>query len=130
MINMFNIISISLQLSNPDILSSICWVESNHRNVVNWKDGGSPSYGPCQIKLETANWMRYKYKLGSKDLTEKDLMKPEISIFYAALYFKYQFKRYDNLSCAISAYNAGRCIKSNQITYVSKVIKRLNKVSK
>lgn len=106
-------------------MDAICWVETNHRNVINPKDGGSPSYGLCQIKLETANWIHYKHKLGNEDLTEADLMKPEVNIFYAGLYFKYQWDKYKDLKCAISAYNAGRCIKGNMNTYVKKVLQRL-----
>ena len=121
------IIALALQLQNPNIMSAICWVESNHRNVINKDDGGSPSYGICQIKLSTANWMHFKHKLGDKELTAEDLMKPEVNILYASLYLKYQLNRYDTLRCAISAYNAGRCIKSNQKTYVKKVLKRMKK---
>jgi hypothetical protein len=54
------------------------------------------------------------------------MLKREVSIYYAAIYLKYQLERYPtDLRCAISGYNAGRCIKSNQKTYVDKVLRRL-----
>lgn len=83
---------------------SICWIESNHRNVINEDDGGSPSYGQCQVKLNTA-------KMFKKDITIKELMEPYINFTMATKYYMWQLKRYNNnVDCAISAYNAGRCI--------------------
>lgn len=123
----FKTIAIALQLhgSYPKLMYSICWVESNHRNVNNPDDGGSPSYGYCQIKLKTANWMKEKYGIPGPKLTPADLNTAEINIFYASLYMKYQLNRYKgDLNCAISAYNAGRCISGNQNTYVKKVLNK------
>ena len=119
-------ISLALQLSVPNAMDAICWVESSHRNVVNKNDGGSPSYGVCQIKLDTANWMKELHRIPGYTLKPADLMVKEINIFYATLYFKYQLHRYGQLSCAISAYNAGHCIKGNQKTYVRKVMSRMS----
>ena len=125
------IIGLALQIQVPGIMSSICWIESSYRNVVNRDDGGSPSYGLCQIKENTANWMKELHRIPGPALTEEELMKPEVNIFYSSLYFKYQYKRYKgNLECAISAYNAGRCIRQNKRTYVRKVLRHYEKSNK
>jgi hypothetical protein len=86
---------------NPDLLLSVCMTESGLRNVHSPKDGHSPSYGPCQIKLETAH--RF-----NKSLNIANIKKPEVSTKYAALYLEHQLKRYDNHVCrAVLAYNQG-----------------------
>lgn len=119
-------LTISLKINNPNLLPAICWVESNYRNVDNLKDGGSPSYGICQIKLDTANWMKEHYNIPGSELEASDLQKIEINAFYSGLYLLYLGKRYkDDLKCVISAYNAGSCIKSNQDTYVKKVLDKI-----
>ena len=100
------------------LLLAICHVESNHRNIHNLNDFGSPSYGPCQIKLETA-------RLFNPRLTGKDLYKPKKSVYYAGLYLKKQLKRYNEEDCAIASYNSGTCkFKKEKIRnyyYVRKV---------
>jgi len=126
MLDILTTMAIALKISTPGLLPSICWVESNYRNVINEFDGGSPSYGICQIKLNTANWMKEYHKITGPVLDETDLMEPKINTLYAGLYIKYQLNRYNgDIECAISAYNAGRCIKGNK-KYVKKVLKRLN----
>ncbi len=83
------------------LLLAICTTESNLKNVINPDDGGSPSYGICQVKLGTA-------KMFSTSVTQHDLMLPRVNAHYAALYVRYQLKRYRyNIPNAISAYNAG-----------------------
>lgn len=85
-------------------------------------DGNSPSYGVCQIKLETARYLGFSG-------TAKQLMKPENNIFWAGKYLSMQLKRYNNdPRKAVAAYNAGTHrvdkrgkIKNNQ--YVVKVFK-------
>lgn len=104
----------------PGLLPAICSAESDFRNIINKDDGGSPSYGICQIKLSTAQMMM-------PWVTSDMLMDRQINGFAAALYIEWQSKRYDKLECIISSYNAGRCIKSNQDTYVKKVKKRMKK---
>lgn len=106
------------------LLPAICWVESQHTaNAVNESD---PSYGTCQIKVDTANWMRLRHKVSSTVVTKEDLLKPEINALYGALYIAYQWKRYETHKfreyCTISSYNAGSCIGSNK-GYVKKVRK-------
>lgn len=111
------------------IVMSICWIESGHKNVVNKHDGGSPSYGICQVKLDTANWMKEYNRIPGKPLTSKDLMNPETNIQYAELYLRYQLKVYNNdINCAISAYNAGSCIKWNQKRYVKRVLEKAKEI--
>lgn len=123
-------ITILLKIQEPNLLESICYVETNIRNVDNMTDGGSPSYGVCQIKLETANWMKEYYRLPGEPLIESDLRVPEINIFYSGLYLKYNVKRYKgDLKCAISAYNAGRCVTFNS-KYVNKVLRRKAELDK
>lgn len=112
------------------ILISICGVESDFRpNIVNIDDGGldNHSFGLCQVSYRTAIEL-----LGMKpnsfctkriELGKCPLFKPEINLFYAQKYFEYQLKRYNySVVKAVSAYNAGKAIKSNR-KYVQKVLK-------
>ena len=118
MIKILIIINIALQLPKG-LLPAICKVESNFRNVDNMDDGGSPSFGICQIKLNTA-------RMFNKKVTAADLRIPEINAYYAGRYLKYQHNRYKNHRfreyCTISAYNGGTCFGSNK-KYVEKVRK-------
>lgn len=124
--NIFTVLAMSLSFNNPNLLSAVCWIETRHQNIYTADDVGSPSYGDCQIKLDTANWMHHQHIMDGPYLNHSDMLKQEISIFYAALYLKHQIERYPgDLRCGISAYNAGRCIKGNQKTYVDRVMKRL-----
>lgn len=76
--------------------------ETNLTNVVNHDDGGSPSYGVCQVKLNTARMF--------DDLaTEESLLNPHYNIRIAAEYLLWQSRRYKARECVIAAYNAGRC---------------------
>ncbi|NIO44455.1 MAG: transglycosylase SLT domain-containing protein [Candidatus Aenigmarchaeota archaeon] len=95
------IITLTLGIQPPNLLKSICYTESHFRNVINKDDGGSPSYGICQIKLETA-------RMYDKNITAKDLMYPRINIWFAGLYLRDLLKKYDNnIRLGIAAYNAG-----------------------
>lgn len=107
----------------PDgLLSALCYVESGHDyQAVNINDGGSSSYGVCQIKLSTAQLLGFKG-------TEKSLRKPSTNIYYAGKYLRSQLNRYDNdITKAVAAYNAGtykvnkRGLTRN-IKYVNKVL--------
>lgn len=83
------------------LLLAICTHESGLKNIINENDGGSPSYGICQIKESTARESGFKGK-------ESDLMKPEVNVLYAAKYLAKQLNRYNgDWTMAISAYNAG-----------------------
>jgi soluble lytic murein transglycosylase-like protein len=91
-------------------------------------DNGSPSYGVCQIKENTARMLGYKGKA-------MDLRNPHIGIKYAALYLKYQLDRYNNdWLQAVAAYNAGTYIESNKklgcpknLKYIKLVQEKLDK---
>ena len=64
-------------------------------------DNGSPSYGSCQIKKLTAEFLGFK---GDPML----LNKPKINSHYAALYLKYQQSRYgDDWVKLVASYNSG-----------------------
>ncbi len=85
------------------LLSAICWVESKHDPAaINVVDGGSASYGECQIKLKTARHMGFAGY-------PSQLLNRETNRKYAGLYLKYQLLRYQgDVVKAVSAYNAGR----------------------
>ena len=70
------------------LLLGICAHESNDFTM-NYSpyDHGSPSYGFCQLKYRTAIILGFK---GSPS----ELMGPKVNAKYAALYLKYQEKRY------------------------------------
>ncbi len=69
------------------------------------------------MKVETA-------RMFDPALSENDLMDPEVNMYYAGRYLKWQLNRYGgDINKAISAYNAGRAIESN-VYYVSKVLRR------
>lgn len=87
----------------PGLLSALCFVESRHNpEAIHMDDGGSASLGICEIKLNTAKGLGFK---GS----QKDLMQPQINIYYAGKYLKQQLVRYDgNYLKAVASYNAGK----------------------
>ena len=108
------------------ILFAICSHESGLHNKIVHRDGGSPSYGICQVKLQTAKMFGYEGPA-------MGLMEPEINAKYAALYLRYQYKRYQNWCQAIAAYNAGRYNESQilpghprNLKYVRHVQRKLN----
>lgn len=84
------------------LIASICYIESSLRpHVRNKYDGGSPSYGLCQIKEATARDMGF---MGSV----KELYDPFVNALYAAKYLRYQLDRYDgDWVRALAAYNRG-----------------------
>lgn len=106
----------------PGLLSAVCWVESNHRTrVVNYHDGGSESFGVCQIKINSARLVGF---VG----TQKDLRDPKVNVFYAGKFLKHQMDRYSgDIPKAVAAYNAGsyRLNKQGKVKnnyYVGKVL--------
>lgn len=108
------------------LLPALCFVESGGDvRAVNRYDGASPSYGLCQIKLGTAREML------KKEIEEEDLLDPAINKKAALLYLQYQMQRYPgDVRCAISAYNAGRCLKGpdgkiRNVKYVNNVLEAL-----
>lgn len=113
---LFSSISATYNLP-PNLLSSICYVESNHTpSAMHLKDGDSNSVGVCQIKLKTAKWLGFKGN-------EKQLLIPENNVKYAALYLKYLLKRYKgNMTKAIIAYNIGHAKNLTRTKYSDKVM--------
>jgi soluble lytic murein transglycosylase-like protein len=94
------------KVSGP-LLLAICVQESNlnpHAHLP--VDGKTPTYGICQIKLETAGMIGFNGDA-------KELMKPEVNALWAGKYLKY---RYDGDSCkAVAAYNAGTYNESKKV---------------
>lgn len=121
-LNLLNIFVASNTVGvDPALMYSLCHTETRIRNVINKYDGGSPSYGICQVKLNTArqffSWIESKH-----------LMNVYVNTFVAATYLKYQSERFKSPLKGISAYNAGRPIKSN-VKYVNKVLNTLRGVN-
>lgn len=109
-----------------ELLLAVCMHESNLKNVEVPHDGGSPTYGICQVKLGTAQMLGFTGNA-------KGLMVPEINAKWAAIYLKKQKERYDQDWCkAVAAYNAGRYNESKvspgypmNLKYVRKVQAKL-----
>lgn len=103
----------------PKLLSSLCWVESNHRvHVINYGDGSDDSLGICQIQYKTAKWLGFKG-------TKKELMLPENNIKYAAKYLQKQINRYNgSIEKAVIAYNFGSAKSFTTSKYQRKVFKK------
>lgn len=107
------------------LLAAVCAVESNHTSTINIHDGGSPSYGACQLKVNTA-------RLYDRKATGAKLLNYAYNADIAARYLRTQLDRYHgNTECAIAAYNAGTCkfndrkqIRNRK--YVKKVKARFN----
>jgi len=100
---------------DPALLSSLCFVESHHNiHALAAQDGGSPSYGICQVKLRTARALGYVGRAAG-------LMDLETNALYASMYLATQKKRFGSWERAVSAFNAGHPIKSNR-QYVRRVM--------
>jgi soluble lytic murein transglycosylase-like protein len=102
------------------VLAATCFIESSYNvKAIHHDDGGENSVGVCQVKLSTAKWLGFKG-------TEKQLMKPEINVYYAAKYLKHQLKRYKgDVARALTAYNRGNAIGLTRSAYSDKVLKHL-----
>ena len=101
----------------PGMLQAVCFIESGyHIKYVHFNDGGSSSYGVCQVKYETAKWLGFK---GTVD----ELMEPRINAYYAAKYLKHNLRRYHgDIRKAIIAYNQGSANHLTRSEYSDKVI--------
>lgn len=107
----------------PNLLSSLCYVESTHNiKAIHKDDGSGNSVGVCQIKLKTAKWLGFKG-------TEKQLMEPATNIHYAAKYISYQHGRYKSVTKAIIAYNMGNAKNLTKTKYSDKVINQWRKTN-
>lgn len=100
----------------PDLLRSLCYVESHHDiTAVHHDDGNGDSLGVCQIKIKTAKLMGFKG-------TEKELMNPETNIYYAGKYLSHQVNRYQgSVKKAVIAYNIGSARDLTSSRYQRKV---------
>jgi soluble lytic murein transglycosylase-like protein len=112
---LFSTITQSMDLP-PGLLESVCYVETKYdTDAIHEDDGGSDSFGICQIKLISAYHMGYR---GS----EEDLMRPEVNIYFAAKLLAYQVKRYrSDYAKAVTAYNRGHSINNGNSVYYQKV---------
>ena len=92
------------------LLLAVCQHESgNFTQDYTAMDGGSPSFGSCQIKYGTAKFLGFKGK-------PKDLMGPKTNSKYSALYLKYQQDRYGSDWVKLAAsYNAGMYRPSKKV---------------
>lgn len=108
---------------------AICTHESHLNNVTVPHDGGSPSYGVCQIKEDTARELGFTGIVTGPTVesdifdgalepkgTPEGLMIPSVNAKYAAKYLKKQLDRYEGDWCkATAAYNAGSYSPSSKI---------------
>ena len=116
-------LAVSLKFSlPPKLLESLCYVESKHTiSSISIADGKSDSYGICQVKLETAQFLGFKGSF-------KDLLKPEVNIFYAGKYLNYQRMKYYDITKALVAYNRGNSLNKTRSEYSDKVLKRWKEI--
>jgi soluble lytic murein transglycosylase-like protein len=115
---MFEILIIVTALNNnidPTLLKAVCYKETRLRNVHNLKDGGSGSYGVCQVKLLTAKQIGFPLA---------NLADPKDNIEVAGRYLAYNLERCTTQRSAIAAYNTGHCVKEpRRGGYVDSVLK-------
>ncbi len=105
----------------PNLLSSLCYIESKHNvAAIHHDDGGADSLGVCQIKLSTAKELGF---IG----TAKDLMKPNYNVKYAAKYLSKQILRYNSVQKGVIAYNRGNAKNLTTSTYQRKVFSKWRK---
>ena len=71
------------------------------------------SYGLMQLTIPTASDM------AGYPVTSTELYNPNFNLDLRIKYFKYQLDRYNNVSDAIAAYNAGSVRKSSVGTYIN-----------
>lgn len=113
----------------PELLQAICFRESRMRyNAHNENDGGSPSYGVCQVKRGVAKSLQKMYKL---DINVYKLSDAYANLYYAAILIKHHSRvtckkwKGNVAQCIAYAYNTGRAPKTNTATthYVRGVVK-------
>lgn len=95
------------------LLSSLCFVESNHTNTFVPRDGKSPSYGICQVKHRTA--------LGvDPDVSKTDLMNVDRNIWIAGLHLRHLLRKTKSIDKALCQYNTGKphqnCVYARKVT--------------
>jgi soluble lytic murein transglycosylase-like protein len=84
------------------LLVAVMKVESNGNPIaLNPHDGGSPSFGAFQIKMNTAKFLGFRG-------TKESLMNFHTNAKYAAMYLRFQLDRYqNNWMKAANAYRNG-----------------------
>lgn len=83
------------------LLLAVCTVESNlNPALIHHNDGGSSSYGLCQIKKYTAKTLGFTGNY-------KELLNPYTNAYYSGLYLKQQLDKYQNVCHGVAAYNSG-----------------------
>jgi soluble lytic murein transglycosylase-like protein len=103
-------------------LLAICTHETKLTNIQVLNDGGSTSYGICQVKYDTAKMLGYDGK-------PEGLMVPSVNAKWAAEYLKYQYDRYGGVWYrAVAAYNAGQYNESTKINGCPRNLKYVKKV--
>ena len=107
------------------LLLAICTHESGLKNVTVPHDGGSPTYGVCQVKLGTARQLGFTG-------TVLELLQPEVNAKYAARYLAYQQSRYGDFNwCKLSAaYNSGSYNASQKMPGHPRNLKYVHNVQK
>lgn len=127
--DILTIISLAAQkyFISSSLLIAICTAESNLTpNAFARHDGGVArhSYGVCQVQYTTATMLGFKQsKACEQGKSTCALFNPSINAEYAAKYLRSLLDTLDQAEYrAVSAYNAGRPVSSNQ-AYVRKVLK-------
>ena len=110
------------------LLRALCMSESSlNPGAINKYDGGSASYGLCQIKVST---LHIKGIFGTVSYTSRDLMNPWINAYLSSKYLKHQLKRYNgSVRKALSAYKSGHYTPKNK-KYVDRVVNYEKKSTK
>lgn len=104
------------------LLLAICTHESGLKNVTVPHDGGTPTYGICQVKLGTAQMIGYTGDAAG-------LLDPSTNAMWAGKYLKYQKNRYAQDWCmAVAAYNAGTYNESKVVPGKPRNLKYVRKV--
>lgn len=112
-----------------ELVLAVCWNESSFRvkhpklNRIDGEgDNATMSYGICQVKLETAQFVDQFFKLKHK-ITVARLKTPYVNAYYAAKLLTYylNYKYEGNWQKAIDAYNKGHVVSTKSI-YVKKVM--------
>jgi hypothetical protein len=92
------------------LVKAIIRKESNfNSNAIN-KSGKEESVGLMQVNIKAHN------------VSKEDMLDPVKNINYGTKYLCYQLARYGSVAKAVSAYNAGRAIIGNYLTYVAPVM--------
>lgn len=86
---------------NPFLFLAICSVETEFRNVNNYKDRNGVSYGVSQIKMATA-------KDVDPNISILDLENPKSNMTVAAKHLKKLYDKHKDLQLTAASYNAGR----------------------